>query len=291
MLHFPPILRGNIMNYQDKSLSALKLGQKTEYKSQYDASLLQPVPRRLNREGLGIVEDQPFNQGADVWTCYELSWLNPNGLPQVAIADVAIDFKSENLIESKSFKLYLNSFNQTKFASIEEVEETIAKDLNQCASGRVSVKIHKLADYTNQPIMNFAGDCIDEQEIQIDNYAFSNQYLENVAEGEIVEETLVSHLLKSNCLITSQPDWGSVQIHYVGKQLNREKLLRYLVSFREHNEFHEQCVERIFTDLMQFAKPEKLTVYARYTRRGGLDINPFRSNFESVPANLRMARQ
>ncbi|EIG26164.1 NADPH-dependent 7-cyano-7-deazaguanine reductase QueF [Haemophilus paraphrohaemolyticus] len=279
------------MNYQDKSLSALKLGQKTEYKSQYDASLLQPVPRRLNREGLGIVEDQPFNQGADVWTCYELSWLNLNGLPQVAIADVAIDFKSENLIESKSFKLYLNSFNQTKFASIEEVEETIAKDLNQCASGRVSVKIHKLADYTNQPIMNFAGDCIDEQEIQIDNYAFSNQYLENVAEGEIVEETLVSHLLKSNCLITSQPDWGSVQIHYVGKQLNREKLLRYLVSFREHNEFHEQCVERIFTDLMQFAKPEKLTVYARYTRRGGLDINPFRSNFESVPANLRMARQ
>ena len=244
------------MNYQDKSLSALKLGQKTEYKSQYDASLLQPVPRRLNRESLGIVEDQPFNQGADVWTCYELSWLNPNGLPQVAIADVAIDFKSENLIESKSFKLYLNSFNQTKFASIKEVEETIAKDLNQCASGQVSVKIHKLADYTNQPIMNFAGDCIDEQEIQIDSYAFSNQYLENVAEGDIVEETLVSHLLKSNCLITSQPDWGSVQIHYVGKQLNREKLLRYLVSFREHNEFHEQCVERIFTDLMQFAKPD-----------------------------------
>ena len=291
MLHLPPILQGNIMNYQDKSLSALKLGQKTEYKSQYDASLLQPVPRRLNRESLGIVEDQPFNQGADVWTCYELSWLNPNGLPQVAIADVAIDFKSENLIESKSFKLYLNSFNQTKFASIKEVEETIAKDLNQCASGQVSVKIHKLADYTNQPIMNFAGDCIDEQEIQIDSYAFSNQYLENVAEGDIVEETLVSHLLKSNCLITSQPDWGSVQIHYVGKQLNREKLLRYLVSFREHNEFHEQCVERIFTDLMQFAKPEKLTVYARYTRRGGLDINPFRSNFESVPANLRIARQ
>lgn len=279
------------MNYQDKSLSALKLGQNTEYKSQYDASLLQPVPRRLNREGLGIVEQQPFNQGADVWTCYELSWLNPHGLPQVAIADVEIDFKSENLIESKSFKLYLNSFNQTKFASIEEVEQTITRDLSQCASGQVSVKIHKLADYTNQPIVNFSGECIDEQEIQIESYTFSNQYLENIAEDEIVEETLVSHLLKSNCLITSQPDWGSVQIHYVGKRLNREKLLRYLVSFREHNEFHEQCVERIFTDLMQFSKPEKLTVYARYTRRGGLDINPFRSNFESVPVNLRMARQ
>ncbi|MDQ6576515.1 NADPH-dependent 7-cyano-7-deazaguanine reductase QueF [Haemophilus parahaemolyticus] len=279
------------MNYQDKSLSALKLGQNTEYKSQYDASLLQPVPRRLNREGLGIVEQQPFNQGADVWTCYELSWLNSNGLPQVAIADVEIDFKSENLIESKSFKLYLNSFNQTKFASIEEVEQTITRDLRKCASGQVSVKIHKLADYTNQPIVNFSGECIDEQEIQIESYIFSNQHLENVAEDEIVEETLVSHLLKSNCLITSQPDWGSVQIHYVGKRLNREKLLRYLVSFREHNEFHEQCVERIFTDLIQFAKPEKLTVYARYTRRGGLDINPFRSNFESIPVNLRMARQ
>ena len=279
------------MNYQDKSLSALKLGQNTEYKSQYDASLLQPVPRRLNREGLGIVEQQPFNQGADVWTCYELSWLNSNGLPQVAIADVEIDFKSENLIESKSFKLYLNSFNQTKFASIEEVEQILTRDLSQCASGQVSVKIHKLADYTNQPIVNFSGECIDEQEIQIESYTFSNQHLENVAEDEIVEETLVSHLLKSNCLITSQPDWGSVQIHYVGKRLNREKLLRYLVSFREHNEFHEQCVERIFTDLMQFAKPEKLTVYARYTRRGGLDINPFRSNFERVPVNLRMARQ
>lgn len=279
------------MNYQDKSLSALKLGQNTEYKNQYDASLLQSVPRRLNREGLGIVEQQLFNQGADVWTCYELSWLNSNGLPQVAIADVEIDFKSENLIESKSFKLYLNSFNQTKFASIEEVEQTLTRDLSQCASGQVSVKIHKLADYTNQPIVNFAGECIDEQEIQIESYTFSNQHLENVAEDEIVEETLVSHLLKSNCLITSQPDWGSVQIHYVGKRLNREKLLRYLVSFREHNEFHEQCVERIFTDLMQFAKPEKLTVYARYTRRGGLDINPFRSNFERVPVNLRMARQ
>ena len=279
------------MNYQDKSLSALKLGQNTEYKSQYDASLLQAVPRRLNREGLRIVEQQPFNQGADVWTCYELSWLNPHGLPQVAIADVEIDFKSENLIESKSFNLYLNSFNQTKFASIEEVEQTLTRDLSQCASGQVSVRIHKLADYTNQPIVNFSGECIDEQEIQIESYTFSNQHLENVAEDEIVEETLVSHLLKSNCLITSQPDWGSVQIHYIGKRLNREKLLRYLVSFREHNEFHEQCVERIFTDLMQFAKPEKLTVYARYTRRGGLDINPFRSNFERVPVNLRMARQ
>lgn len=279
------------MNYNDTSLSALKLGQKTEYKSEYDPTLLQAVPRKLNRDGLGITDHQPFNRGADIWTAYELSWLNPNGLPQVAIADVAVDFQSENLIESKSFKLYLNSFNQTKFASIEEVERTLQRDLAACASGQVSVKIYKLAHYTNQPIVDFAGECIDEQAIQIDSYAFSTDYLADCAEGEVVEETLVSHLLKSNCLITSQPDWGSVQIRYVGKQINREKLLRYLVSFREHNEFHEQCVERIFCDLMQFAQPEKLTVYARYTRRGGLDINPFRSNFEDVPRNLRMARQ
>lgn len=279
------------MYEKSEALSGLTLGQKTEYKNEYDPTLLQAVPRALNRDGLGITAEQPFDRGADLWTCYELSWLNQNGLPQVAIAEVAVDCHSENLIESKSFKLYLNSFNQTKFDSVQTVEQTLMQDLSRCASGQVSVKVCKLADYTGVPITDFAGECIDEQAITIDDYRFSNHYLENVAEGEVVEETLVSHLLKSNCLITSQPDWGSVQIHYVGKQLNREKLLRYLVSFREHNEFHEQCVERIFTDLMTFARPEKLTVYARYTRRGGLDINPFRSNFENLPANLRMARQ
>lgn len=279
------------MNYDDKSLAGLKLGQKTEYKSDYDPSLLQAVPRRLNRDQLGITDQQPFNQGADIWTLYELSWLNPKGVPQVAIADVAIDFQSENLIESKSFKLYLNSFNQTKFESIEQVEQTIQRDLTAVARGQISLKIHQLSHFTQQPIADFAGESIDNLDIEINDYHFSADHLTNIGEGEVVEETLVSHLLKSNCLITSQPDWGSVQIHYVGKKLNREKLLRYLVSFREHNEFHEQCVERIFCDLMAFAQPQKLTVYARYTRRGGLDINPFRSNFEPLPKNIRMARQ
>lgn len=279
------------MNYDDKSLAGLKLGQKTEYKSDYDPSLLQAVPRRLNRDQLGITNQQPFNQGADIWTLYELSWLNPKGVPQVAIADVAIDFQSENLIESKSFKLYLNSFNQTKFESIEQVEQTIQRDLTAVARGQISLKIHQLSHFTQQPIVDFAGESIDDLDIEINDYHFSADHLTNIGEGEVVEETLVSHLLKSNCLITSQPDWGSVQIHYVGKKLNREKLLRYLVSFREHNEFHEQCVERIFCDLMAFAQPQKLTVYARYTRRGGLDINPFRSNFEPLPKNIRMARQ
>lgn len=280
------------MNYNDKSLSDLKLGQKTEYKNHYDPSLLQGVPRRLNRDSLGITAKQPFSTGADIWTAYELSWLNAKGVPQVAVADVWLDCTSANLIESKSFKLYLNSFNQTKFDDWAAVERTLQADLSACASGQVQVKIRKLNDFTAQPIADFQGDVIDEQDIEISDYDFSAEHLQGVSEGEQVEETLVSHLLKSNCLITSQPDWGSVQIHYVGKKLNREKLLRYLISFREHNEFHEQCVERIFCDLMQFGELEKLTVYARYTRRGGLDINPFRSNFESVPSeNMRMARQ
>lgn len=279
------------MNDQNQLLSSLKLGQKTEYKSEYDPNLLQAVPRTLNRDSLGITQHQPFSKGADIWTCYELSWLNPNGLPQVAIADVVVDFQSKNLIESKSFKLYLNSFNQTKFSSMDEVKQVLTKDLSNCASGHVSVKIHSLSEYSSHKIADFNGICLDEQDIQIDDYHFFAEHLEGVAEGEIIEETLVSHLLKSNCLITSQPDWGSVQIRYKGKQLNREKVLRYLVSFREHNEFHEQCVERIFNDLTRFAQPEKLTVYARYTRRGGLDINPFRSNFEDIPENDRMARQ
>lgn len=281
------------MHYQHQSLDSLTLGQQTRYVENYDPSLLQGVPRKLNRDDLGITEKQPFSIGADLWTAYEISWLNPKGVPQVAIADVVLDAQSENLIESKSFKLYLNSFNQTQFESLEKVRQTINDDLTQCAKGDVSVTLYSLPHYTSQEIVAFNGICIDDQDIEIDDYQFNPQHLQQIVEENeaIVEETLVSHLLKSNCLITQQPDWGSVQIHYVGKRLDQEKLLRYLISFRQHNEFHEQCVERIFCDLMAFAKPEKLTVYARYTRRGGLDINPFRSNFEKVPSNYRLARQ
>ena len=202
-----------------------------------------------------------------------------------------IDYRSENLIESKSFKLYLNSFNQSKFADFASVERTMREDLSACAQGEVKVRLHSLSHYQGQNIDTLTGDCIDDQDIEIHSYEFNADILQNCTSDNMVEESLVSHLLKSNCLITSQPDWGTVQIHYVGKQIDREKLLRYIVSFRQHNEFHEQCVERIFYDLMHYAKPEKLTVYARYTRRGGLDINPFRSNFEEIPQNLRLARQ
>ena len=279
------------MNYQDNSLKSLKLGQKTEYASQYDRTLLQPVPRALNRDGLGITQNQPFTIGADIWTAYEISWLNEKGLPQVAIADIYLDYQSQNLIESKSFKLYLNSFNQSKFADFNFVQQTMQRDLSECAQGDVKVRLNPVAVYDSQKIDHLQGDCIDEQDVEITSYEFNADWLKDCVSNEIVEEKLVSHLLKSNCLITNQPDWGTLHIHYIGKKIDHEKLLRYVVSFRQHNEFHEQCVERIFCDLMHYAKPEKLTVYARYTRRGGLDINPFRSNFENLPENLRLARQ
>ena len=279
------------MNYQDNSLKSLKLGQKTEYSSQYDRTLLQPVPRALNRDGLGITQNQPFTIGADIWTAYEISWLNEKGLPQVAIADIYLDYQSQNLIESKSFKLYLNSFNQSKFADFNTVQQTMQRDLIECAQGDVKVRLNPVVVYDSQKINYLQGDCIDEQDIEITSYEFNANWLKDCVSDEIVEEKLVSHLLKSNCLITNQPDWGTLHIHYVGNKIDHEKLLRYVVSFRQHNEFHEQCVERIFCDLMHYAKPEKLTVYARYTRRGGLDINPFRSNFENLPENLRLARQ
>ena len=279
------------MNYQDNSLKSLKLGQKTEYASQYDRTLLQPVPRALNRDGLGITQNQPFTIGADIWTAYEISWLNEKGLPQVAIADIYLDYQSQNLIESKSFKLYLNSFNQSKFADFNAVQQTMQGDLSECAQGDVKVRLNPVAVYDSQKIDHLQGDCIDEQDIEITSYEFNADWLKDCVSDEIVEEKLVSHLLKSNCLITNQPDWGTLHIHYIGKKIDHEKLLRYVVSFRQHNEFHEQCVERIFCDLMHYAKPEKLTVYARYTRRGGLDINPFRSNFDNLPENLRLARQ
>ncbi|OEF23930.1 NADPH-dependent 7-cyano-7-deazaguanine reductase QueF [Vibrio rumoiensis] len=287
-----------------KELQGLTLGQTTQYSHNYDPSLLQAVPRSLNRNDLGLTDAQnlPF-VGTDIWTMYELSWLNNKGLPQVAIGDVMLPVTSPNLIESKSFKIYLNSLNQTKFESWQQVQDTIAKDLSQCAGDPVSVELHSLQHYTQQPITTMQGHCIDDQDIEINDYQFDESYLEGAVTDRSIStnqedpqnhitETLHSHLLKSNCLITNQPDWGSVEIEYTGKQINQEALLRYLVSFREHNEFHEQCVERIFCDIMKYCQPEQLSVYARYTRRGGLDINPFRSTHLKQPQMLtRMARQ
>ncbi|RTF74808.1 NADPH-dependent 7-cyano-7-deazaguanine reductase QueF [Serratia marcescens] len=280
-------------SYQDhQALSGLTLGKPTAYRDRYDATLLQAVPRSMNREPLGLYPDNlPFH-GADIWTLYELSWLNANGLPQVAVGEISLNADSLNLIESKSFKLYLNSFNQTRFDSVEQVSAAMQKDLSQAANGQVTVKLYPGLEGYPAQIDRLPGINIDDLDIAVDDFAFKPEYLSGAAErGESVSETLSSNLLKSNCLVTNQPDWGSVVIHYEGRQIDRESLLRYLISFRQHNEFHEQCVERIFNDIKQSCRPEKLSVFARYTRRGGLDINPFRSDFETAPTLGRLIRQ
>jgi 7-cyano-7-deazaguanine reductase len=278
--------------YSDaEALKGLTLGQTTEYQAEYDVSLLQGVPRKLNRNAIDLSNDLPFH-GTDIWTAYELSWLNSKGKPMVAIAEVSLDINSVNLIESKSFKLYLNSFNQTKFDSVTTVEQILQKDLANCAQGDVVVKVIEPKHFNLERIVELPGTCIDDLDIEVDNYDFnSDLLLGSGSEEKNVAETLNSNLLKSNCLITSQPDWGSVMIRYQGPKIDREKLLRYLISFRQHNEFHEQCIERIFVDLKRYCGCSKLTVYARYTRRGGLDINPYRSDFENPPESNRLARQ
>lgn len=270
------------------TLAKLSLGKATEYKETYTPSLLQPVPRSMNRAELNLAAELPFS-GADRWNGYELSWLNSKGKPLVAIMRCEVPASSPNLIESKSFKLYLNSFNQSQFDSIEMVTEALTKDLSLCAEGKVKVQLFKPTEFSQMQIVSFEGLSIDDLDIEVTNYQLDTSYL--TTNDKQVEEDLTSDLLKSNCLITNQPDWGSVFIRYQGQQINHEGLLRYLLSFRQHNEFHEQCVERIFCDIMANCKPDKLSVFARYTRRGGLDINPFRSNFEKIYPEIRLARQ
>ena len=270
---------------------SLPLGKPTEYKSDYDPGLLCPVPRQLKRSELGFGAELPF-AGVDLWNAYELSWLTPGGKPVVAMGEFRFACSSLNLVESKSFKLYLNSFNQTRFENFAQVARLMKADLGAAAAGEVEVRLLAPEEFSSRQIVALPGDCLDGQELTIDNYSLDPQILVGAADpARPVTETLHSHLLKSNCLVTSQPDWGSVMIRYQGGQIDREALLRYLISFRQHNEFHEQCVERIFSDLLRACRPDKLTVYARYTRRGGLDINPFRSNFEASVENLRLARQ
>lgn len=270
------------------TLAGLSLGKATEYREIYSPDLLQAVPRSMNREELNLTAELPFT-GVDRWNGYELSWLNAKGKPQVAIMRCEVPASSPNLIESKSFKLYLNSFNQSHFESLESVAEYLTKDLSECAEGSVKVELFKPSAFSHMQISCFDAISIDDLDIEVNKYQLDPSNL--TAGDEQVEESLTSDLLKSNCLITNQPDWGSVFIRYQGPQINHEGLLRYLLSFRQHNEFHEQCVERIFCDIMTKCKPKKLSVYARYTRRGGLDINPFRSNFEQIYPEIRLARQ
>ncbi|MDQ1814591.1 NADPH-dependent 7-cyano-7-deazaguanine reductase QueF [Massilia sp. CCM 9210] len=267
------------------------LGKTSAYQTQYAPDLLFPIPRQGKRDELQLTGTLPFF-GVDIWNAYEISWLNMRGKPQVAIATITVPADSPNIVESKSFKLYLNSFNQTRLSNSDALLALLREDLAGGFGAPVHITLIEPHAFDTVKMGELDGMLLDRLDVEIDHYSPSPALLTAATDGAPVEEKLVSHLLKSNCLVTGQPDWASVQIHYVGPQIEQGGLLKYLIGFREHNEFHEQCVERIFTDILRQCAPQKLAVYARYTRRGGLDINPWRSNFSSGrPPNLRTARQ
>lgn len=267
------------------------LGKSSKYVSTYTPSLLFPIPRAAKWAELGLSADTLPYKGVDFWNCFELSWLLPSGKPVVAIGEFSIPADSPNIIESKSFKLYLNSLNQTPFVDRAALEATLREDLSAAAGKPVAVRIRSLGEVEAEGVVALPGVCIDDLDISVDSYEHPRPELLRCDASRVVEESVHSHLLKSNCPVTSQPDWGSVVVEYRGAALDHASLLAYLVSFRQHSDFHEQCVERIFLDLQRLLKPEKLTVYARYVRRGGLDINPYRSTETADFANQRLVRQ
>jgi len=273
------------------------LGKPSAYADQYDASLLFPLPRLTKRLEIGLPGAIPF-LGADLWTAFELSWLNLRGKPQVALVHFTIPCETPNIIESKSFKLYLNSFNNSRFADAAAVLARLRADVSEAVwrgsdtPGSVGVKLLSPEQFDREAVHELDGLSLDRLDIECTRYTPAPELLRADTSQAPVTEVLTSNLLKSNCLVTGQPDWGSVRIAYSGHQIDQEGLLQYLVSFRNHNEFHEQCVERIYMDIWTRCKPAKLTVYARYTRRGGLDINPIRTSHpQPLPANVRTARQ
>ena len=282
----------------DNTPAQSQLGRASAYVDRYDASLLFPIARLTQRVAMGIAPDALPFFGADLWTAFELSWLNPRGKPQVAIAHFTVPCETPNIVESKSFKLYLNSFNSTVFADATEVRERLRTDLSEAVwrggerRGTIGVKLVAPDAFDREPVRELEGLDLDRLDIECTHYQPAPELLRSDATQPTVTEILSSRLLKSNCLVTGQPDWGSVQISYNGPPIDQAGLLAYIVSFRNHNEFHEPCVERMFWDIWRRCQPTKLSVYARYTRRGGLDINPFRTSAPlAPPSNTRTARQ
>jgi len=281
------------MNDSSSIPGDIPLGQQTEYISEYTPSLLFPISREQSRSGLSIQSGSLPFAGVDIWTGYEVSWLDAQGKPHVAVAEFSFPCDSDAIVESKSFKLYLNSFNQTRFESLQDVVKVLETDLSRAAGGAVLVQVMPLTQHQGHhlAIGHFAAENIDHLAVEISEYRPNAELLSVGQPERIVLETLCSDLLKTNCPVTGQPDWGSVYIRYKGPAIERESLLKYIVSFREHQDFHEHCVERMFMDLQSRCQPQELTVYARYTRRGGLDINPFRTNCGESPMDVRLVRQ
>ena len=265
------------------------LGQQSDYPDEYSARLLFAIERAENRATLGLGGDLPFH-GADIWNAWELTWLSASGQPRVATVEIRVPAESPAIVESKSLKLYLNSFAMTRFDSAEAVREVIARDLTSCIGAEAAVNMQIPAITEGQTSEKLPGDCIDDLDVDCDTWNVDPSLLKSDI-NEIATESLHSHVLRSLCPVTAQPDLGSILVNYSGPKIDRASLLRYIVSFRKHNDFHEACVERIFLDILKQCRPTKLTIYARYQRRGGIDINPFRSNFESEVPNLRLWRQ
>jgi 7-cyano-7-deazaguanine reductase len=268
-----------------------QLGKSVRYEGQYNPALLYPIARDAQRRAMGIDSALPF-VGTDIWNAYELSWLDARGKPRVMLAEFRVPADSSHIIESKSFKLYLNSFMQTRIADTETLREQLVQDISSAAGASVGITLISptLGNVVEHDQLD--GLLIDDVPIDVDYYGPPKADFLKCDAQEIVDEKLVSHLLKSNCPVTSQPDWASLQIYYRGPRIDRAGLLRYIISYREHNDFHEQCVERMFMDIQQECRPTKLSVYARYTRRGGLDINPFRATSGIVmPGNPKTVRQ
>ena len=266
----------------------IKLGEKALYVDKYDPTLLEPIPRAASRSVLFGSNKVPFS-GGDLWTSYELSWLDSSGKPHVAIAEFEFSYDSLAIVESKSFKYYLNSFNQTVFASRDEVKTVLEKDLSQAAEGSVKVVLFALDEY--RQVSSLSGQCVDDLPLSVSVYESESALLEVRSDVLVQDQAIYSHLLKSNCPVTGQPDWASVWVKYSGAEILPESFLKYVVSFRKHQDFHENCVEKIFSDILSVCQPEMLTVCARYTRRGGLDINPYRTNTAEAVSPVRTARQ
>ncbi|HLR82948.1 MAG TPA: NADPH-dependent 7-cyano-7-deazaguanine reductase QueF [Paenalcaligenes sp.] len=270
-----------------ESLNQSPLGKSVAYDTQYNPNLLFALPRADQRDQLKLPAQW---YGQDVWHAYELSWLGANGCPQVALARFTLPHDSPCLIESKSLKLYLNSFNETQFGSWQEVRQALSKDLSATAQSSVDIELFAIDAAPDLQPTALQGTLIDDAPFKQRLHGPLPEHL-RCTDEIVTDETLVSHLLKSNCLITQQPDWGSLLVRYSGPKIDKGRLLEYIVSYRSHNEFHEHCVERIFCDVLTQCKPDKLHVQALYTRRGGLDINPWRSTENRPPVPIRTTRQ
>mgnify|MGYP001552982671 FL=1 len=266
----------------------LPLGRDTDYPQKYAPELLRSIPRADGRGPLGLSGDLPF-RGVDIWNAWDLTWLGDGDRPAVATAEIHVPADSPGIVESKSFKLYLNSLSMSRFSSLAEVADTVTEDLNACVGTEVTVHVYPVTRTEARGVSRLAGSCLDSLAVKCSDWNVSPELLQ-ADKQTLVEEDLHSHLLRSLCPVTGQPDIASLQISYRGPKIDHAGLLRYVVSYRQHRDFHETCVERMFVDLMARCTPEHLSLHARYQRRGGLDINPFRSSSTGKPLNLRLWR-